>query len=534
MTDRPADAGLALACDAAGRVQRILRDTLNLDHELAIGGRLSDALDPASVEKMEAFFAAVARHGAAFDWEVNATIAGAPRPLHCVGVATDDQVLVVAAPTNAEATRVYDALAGISNQLGSELRAAVQAARAPARSTDTMFDELTHLNNDLVTTQRQLAKANVQLAALNEQKNHLLGMAAHDLRNPLGAIETYSQFLLDADLPFSVEQREFVSIIRDSSLFMLHLVEDLLDVAQIEAGKLNLEPTPTDLAALVERCLAVNRVLAARKSIRLVAHCAAHLPPAHVDAGKISQVLTNLLTNALKFSHPDTEVTTRLRRQGDELILSVTDQGQGIPAAECERLFHAFERTSVQPTGGERSTGLGLAIAERIVAGHGGRIWVDSQVGRGSTFLVALPVAAVPQAAADVVLPSLRVLAADDNAVNRRLIGLLLEKLGHIPVLVADGRQAVEAWRQGGFDVVLLDLEMPQMDGYQAAGAIRAAESGAARVPILAITGHTDAASHARCTEAGMDGWVSKPLHIETLGAEVARAVRGRVASAAG
>jgi signal transduction histidine kinase/ActR/RegA family two-component response regulator len=534
MSNAAPDAGLALACDASGRVRRILLDALGLDHAPVIGGLLSAAVDAASVTKVEAFFAAVALNGAAFDWEINAAVGGALQPLHCMGVATDGQVLVVAAPTSAEVARVYDELAGISNQLGTDLRAATQAAQLPARASDAMYDELTHLNNELVTTQRQLAKANAQLAALNEQKNQLLGMAAHDLRSPIGAIEAYSQFLLESDLPFSDEQREFVCIIRDSSLFMLHLIEDLLDVAQVEAGQLTLERALTDLVALVERCVAINRVLAARKSIRLVSRCDADLPAAWVDPDRINQVLTNLVTNALKFSHPDTEVAIRLRQQGEELILAVTDHGQGIPEAERDRLFHAFERTSVRPTGGERSTGLGLAIVQRIVAGHGGRIWVDSQVGRGSTFSVALPVADTPAAgAAEVSLPSLRILAADDNAVNRRLIGRLLEKLGHVTVLVEDGRQAVAAWQQGGFDAILLDVEMPEMDGIQAAGAIRAAESGAGRVPILAITGHTDAASHARCSAAGMDGWVSKPLHLETLGAALARAMRVRSAPAA-
>lgn len=238
----------------------------------------------------------------------------------------------------------------------------------------------------------QLRVAHARLEALDQEKNRFLGMAAHDLRNPLGGIQSLSQFLLEGDCGLlSAEQFDFIKDIHESSAFMLRLVNDLLDVSKIESGLVSLELRPTALARWLESLLPAYRRLASRKRIEVSVHVQSALPPLLIDPVKIQQLLDNLVTNAVKFSHPATKVSILVERSGPEALLHVQDQGQGIPESELHKLFQPFCSTNVRPTAGEESTGLGLAIAKKIAEAHGGRIWVASEVGRGSTFSVALP-----------------------------------------------------------------------------------------------------------------------------------------------
>lgn len=261
--------------------------------------------------------------------------------------------------------------------------------------------ELQEVNQKLLEAQRELREKNKELERVNAQKDRFLGMAAHDLRNPLGHISTVADILLeDLDGKITEQQRELLEITRSSSQFMLDLVNDLLDIAKIESGKLHLNLQETDLAVLVSQNVALNRALADKKNITLVLDVPDDLPPLTVDPGKMEQVLNNLISNAIKYSYPGTTVSIRLARQGDSVLLSVADEGQGIPADELGKLFQPFERTSVTTTAGEKSTGLGLVIVKRIVEGHHGKIWVESTVGKGTTFFVSLPMTQ-PQAEED-------------------------------------------------------------------------------------------------------------------------------------
>lgn len=241
-------------------------------------------------------------------------------------------------------------------------------------------------------SQSQLLERNTLLESLNEQKNRLLGMAAHDLRNPLGVILAYSEFLeTDAFPVLDEDQRDFVSSIKSTSEFMLNLINELLDVSTIESGQLKLECMPTDLAELIRRNISLNRVLAQQKRIELELEPSPVLPMLTIDRGKIEQVLNNLIGNAIKFSFPDTHVTVRVSRDESHVRVAVIDQGQGIPEADLPKLFVAFGRANVRTTAGEHSTGLGLAIVRKIVEGHHGEIFVESHVGTGSTFSFTLP-----------------------------------------------------------------------------------------------------------------------------------------------
>jgi two-component system sensor histidine kinase/response regulator len=239
---------------------------------------------------------------------------------------------------------------------------------------------------------RDLETNNAELQRLNEQKNRFLGMAAHDLRTPLAVVLMYTEYLSHvAGGRLGAEEKEFLETIARSAGNMLELVTELLDVTRIEAGQLQLNLAPASLEDALRRTVRAHGLLAAKKNVGVELQDAAELEPLALDIGKIVQVLDNLIGNAVKYSPPGSTARVSLSRRADEVVISVTDEGPGIPPDEHEKLFTFFGRTSVKPTAGERSTGFGLAIARRIVEGHGGRLWVESEPGRGSTFSFTLP-----------------------------------------------------------------------------------------------------------------------------------------------
>lgn len=253
--------------------------------------------------------------------------------------------------------------------------------------------ELEQAHHELNIAHRELQKRNEELSHLNDTKNQLLGMAAHDLRNPLGIILGYTNLLISS-LSSKIDEKAMLKLehIKKSSSFMLNLINDLLDISAIESGKVHLNLSQQNLIQLMDNLINLNQMFFEKKQIRLQFKHDADIPDIICDPQKIEQVITNLLTNALKFSKSETDVEVSLARQGQEMIISVKDQGIGIPASEIPKLFQTFSRTSAKTTGGEPSTGLGLAIAKKIISEHQGKIWVESEVGKGSTFHFSLPI----------------------------------------------------------------------------------------------------------------------------------------------
>jgi len=246
-------------------------------------------------------------------------------------------------------------------------------------------------------TQRKLAEealrqSNDQLRELNNQKNEFLGMAAHDLRNPIAVIQNASLILSRySSENLSEKQQEFLRKIHDTSKFMLELLNNLLDISKIEAGKLELEITKNNYPNFLEKTIEFNRFFATEKSISMDLVLSNEIPPIGFDQNKIEQVLNNLISNAIKYSHPHTTITIEVLKEKAFVVTNVIDQGQGIPQDELPHVFKAFQKTSTKPTAGEKSTGLGLAIVKKIVEGHQGEIGVESEVGKGSTFFFKLP-----------------------------------------------------------------------------------------------------------------------------------------------
>jgi signal transduction histidine kinase len=238
----------------------------------------------------------------------------------------------------------------------------------------------------------QLQRQNRELGRLDAQKDEFLGMAAHDLRNPLTAVQGFAETLLAEPVVTESEMlNEFITIIRDSAQDMLNLVNDILDINKIAAGKLELHAEQVDLRDLVRASCLPNRFVAERKGIELQEVVPEQAVPATVDPLRIRQVLDNLLSNAIKFSSGGTTITVSLEQLDGHAALSVADQGQGIAPADLPKLFEPFQQTETRATAGEKGTGLGLAIIKKIVEMHGGEIEARSKLGEGSTFTVTLP-----------------------------------------------------------------------------------------------------------------------------------------------
>lgn len=244
-----------------------------------------------------------------------------------------------------------------------------------------------------IQTHIELHQARYQLKAMNEEKNRLIGMASHDLRNMIYVIQSYSEFILDTwSDDHDAQEKDFLKRIFDSAKAMNQLLVEWLDISKIESGQFELTYTSVPFCAWMQDQLRTANILASRKGIRIQLECHRDDRAVLIDAAKISQVITNLISNAIKFSFPDSTITVRVQMTRTQLRVSVQDQGQGIPENEIDQLFKPFHRTSVKPTGDEKSTGLGLVICKKIIEAHGGEISVTSVVKKGTAFTFLLPI----------------------------------------------------------------------------------------------------------------------------------------------
>lgn len=392
MAEPRAGQAFAAVCDDGGRVERVICPAADAPGVPSPGQALHQLVAGAD-ESVEGFLAALRARQVVLDWPLDRA---AGTGLWLSGARLEGCLVVLVSPAASDSGRVAAELVRMNNEQANALRdlsqRLAQQAQAQARDDDASYEALTRVNNELVNTQRALAQANAGLERLNRRKNELLGMAAHDLRSPLGTIQTYSEFLeSEAGERLTPEQLEFLDVIRSSSAFMLRVVDNLLDLASIEAGQLVLDPRTEDLEAQVRGLLQRQRPLAARKSIALELAVLTPIPPFPFDRDKVEQALSNLLDNAVKFSHPGGTVTVTLDDDGQQAVVEVADRGIGMAEEARAGLFIPYGVRRTPGTRGEKSVGLGLAIVKRIVEGHGGAVTVTSRPGHGTIFRITLP-----------------------------------------------------------------------------------------------------------------------------------------------
>jgi PAS domain S-box-containing protein len=380
-----------------------------------------------------------------------------------------------------------------------------------------------------VEAQHALAEARDDALAAARAKSAFLANMSHEIRTPLNGVLGITDLMLDGEL--TAAQREHAELIRRSGDTLLTVVNDILDVSKIEAGALQLEEAPFVLLEAVEDALELSADHAARKGLQLTLTRGPGLPgTVRGDAVRVRQVLGNLLSNAVKFTSAG-EICVTLSAEGNSVRFVVADEGAGIPPEHVERMFEPFTQADVSTTRRFGGTGLGLAIVSQLVRMMGGEVGVKSTLGAGSTFWFIVP---FEQVAADVArLPraeqpeapvaGTRVLIVEDNEINRRVAIELIERRGCSVAVAHNGLEALAALERDRFDLVLMDCQMPELDGYEATRRLRAIEGDGRRTPVVAMTAHALAGDRARCLEAGMDDYLAKPVRGEDLDRVLAR-----------
>jgi len=464
--------------------------------------------------------------------------------------------------------RTEDKLRGFELGAADYITKPFELAELRARLRSALRTKL--LQDQLSRANRELEAARAAADAANRAKSEFLASMSHEIRTPMNALIATASLLKGTHL--SAEQGELVEIVRLSGEALIAIINAILDLSKIEAGKMELELQPTDPRAIIREVSDLFAAEAGQKQIQISAQAQPEVPPTVLaDPKRVRQVLTNLVSNALKFTqHGSVLVSLALRRElaslrapappspapahavgstpTPALHFTVRDTGIGIPADKLDRLFKPFSQADASVGQEYGGTGLGLAISAKLVQLMGGAIWVESTPGRGSAFHFTLPAQApaalptpatapggpaaapavagpVPAAPAQLAqrLP-LRVLLVDDNAINQKVGLRLLDKLGYQADLASNGLEAVEAARRRPYDLIIMDVQMPFMDGLEATRLIRAGTQAAPpgsppahRPSIVAVTAGVMGSERARCFEAGMDDYLAKPVRLEDL-----------------
>ncbi len=399
-------------------------------------------------------------------------------------------------------------------------------------SFNALLAQLFTNDRELKEAMDALVEARDAAEAANVLKSHFLANMSHEIRTPLNGVLAMAQIMAMGEL--KGQQRERLDVIRQSGEALLTVLNDILDLSKIEAGRMELDHADFDAAELAHQIELAHAPVAFKKGLAFSVEVSEAARGVRCgDIGRLQQILNNLLGNAIKFTAKG-EVRVRIDGEGEEgadgLRIAVTDTGIGIPTDKLPLLFQKFAQVDSSTTRKFGGTGLGLAICRELAHLMAGTVWAESLQDVGSTFFLSVPLERTSEASAAAraeaparrsadEVAALRILAAEDNPTNQLVLTTVLATFGLDVDIVGDGRQAVEAWRSGAYDLVLMDIQMPVMDGVAATRAIRAAEAqeGRARTPIIALSANAMTHQVKEYLEAGMDMHVAKPIQLTRL-----------------
>jgi signal transduction histidine kinase/CheY-like chemotaxis protein len=448
----------------------------------------------------------------------------------------------VIAPVQRLSDAMHEVAAG-GNFAPIEVKAPDELFRGLTSSFNHLLGKLGEREDDLKAAMRDLEGARDAANAANVLKTQFLANMSHEIRTPLNGVLAMAEVMAMGEL--AEVQRERLGIIRQSGSLLLAVLNDVLDLSKIEAGKLSLAKEDFDIAATLSPTAETFQVLARGKGLQFAfAIDDAAKGWWRGDADRLRQIVGNLLSNAVKFTaQGSVEAAIEVNPQTNALRLVIRDSGVGISPEKLPALFEKFTQADNSATRRFGGTGLGLAICRELTQMMGGSIDVESREGYGSTFTVELPLSrgeAAGVVSADVAHDNgdrnIRLLAAEDNATNQQVLAAVMESLGIDIDIVADGKQAIDAWRVGGYDLVLMDIQMPVMDGIEASRQIRAIEVAEQRkrTPIVALTANALTHQVEEYIAAGMDGHVAKPIEIAKLYEAISAALTDAATGASG
>ncbi|MFP4018813.1 MAG: ATP-binding protein [Bacteroidales bacterium] len=519
--------GFAILCDENGVIKKVLNGITDITENIT--GRLfTNLIDKDTRSKAMDFLLDLKDEDIAMNYQMNVWVNDNIKTLSFIGIRIKQEMIIIGARNEEEAVEFTNHLQQINNEQANTIRKLVkekyQYKKIIEKQKDQTYDDLTSLNNELINLQRELSKKNAELERINDTKNQILGMAAHDLRNPLSVIQSYTQYLIErSDSYLPEKQKKFLNTIYSTSQFMLNLIDDILDVSKIESGKLHLNKQSTEITELILNNVELNKPLAAKKNISINLNIKIQPVKIDIDAHKIEQVFNNLITNAIKFSYPNTSIDVCLKRIDDNMLhFSFHDQGVGIKAEKLESIFQPFTKESSRGTEGEPGTGLGLVIVKQIVEGHGGKIWVDSTVNKGSCFCFTLPLEHQYKTETNgkdtyhpYNLSDKTILLIEDHSISKKLIIEMLKSTGVKIITSYDGKEGITHFENHPeIDLILLDLSLPDMDGLDVIKHFRKSHK---EIPIIIQTAHVVSGEKEKALLHGANDYITKPIESKTL-----------------